>query len=89
MADGYVCLSFLFHFTTTFGINVFGLYNCVESVDAYEHILWLGSLSSEYKDFKECWRNPIFLAFSSLLQNRFLSAVEEAQARTWLTDMEI
>jgi hypothetical protein len=89
MADGYVCLSFLFHFTTTFGINAFGLCNCVESIDAYEHILWLGSFSSECKDFEECWRNPIFFGILKFAAKEVLSAVEEAHARTWLTDMEV
>jgi hypothetical protein len=89
MADGYVCLSFLFLLITTFGINTFGLCNCVESIHAYEHILWLGSLSSEYKGLKECWRNPIFFGILKFAAKQILRAVEEAHARTWLTDMGI
>jgi hypothetical protein len=73
-----------------FGINDFGLCNCVESIDAYDHILWLGSLSSEYKGFQRMLEKPYcFFGILKFAAKQVLSAVEEAHARTWLTDMEI
>jgi hypothetical protein len=89
MADGYVCLSFLFLFTITFGINAFGLCNGVESIDAFEHILFLGHCPLNIRVSKNVGETLFFFGILKFAAKQILCAVEEAHARTWLTDMEI